>query len=114
MIADEGNKKMIENQKKVLEKKRIAARSSAEELAKKVVDQSVTITRKTGEHDKLFGSVNQSDIAEAFKKAGFDSVEKRMIQLEHPIKTLGVHNVVVKFDHDVTANVKVWVSKETA
>ena len=111
MVADPANVKMIENQKKVLEKKRIAARAVSQELAKKISDQSVTISRKVGEADKLFGSVTQADIVDALKKTGM-SVEKRMISLEHPIKALGVHTVTVKFDQDVTASVKVWVVKE--
>ena len=111
MLADAGNVKMIENQKKVLEKKRVAARSASEALAKKLNDQSVTITRKVGENDKLFGSVTQSDIMDALQKSGH-TVEKRMITLENPIKALGVHTVTVKFDQDVTASVKVLVAKE--
>jgi large subunit ribosomal protein L9 len=111
MVADPSNVKMIENQKKVLEKKRQVARSASEELAKKLNDQSVTIARKVGDNDKLFGSVTQSDIMDALKKAGH-SVEKRMISLEQPIKALGVHTVTVKFDQDVSAAVKVWIVKE--
>jgi len=111
MVADEGNKKMIDNQKKVLEKKRLAARSISEASAKKLADVSVKISRKTGEQDKLFGSVNQSDISDALKKAGH-SIEKRMIKLDAPIKALGVHSVIVNFDHEVEAAVKVYVVKE--
>lgn len=111
MAADPANVKMIENQKKVLEKKRVAARAVSEEMAKKIADQSVTITRKVGDNDKLFGSVTQSDIADALNKAGL-KVEKRMITLENPIKALGVHPVTIRFDQDVTASVKVWVVKE--
>jgi large subunit ribosomal protein L9 len=111
MVADPANVKMIENQKKVLEKKRIAARSVSEELAKKISDQSVTISRKVGDNDKLFGSVTQSDIAEALKKSGL-VVEKRMVTLDQPIKSLGVHTVTIRFDQDVTASVKVWIVKE--
>lgn len=110
-VADPANVKMIENQKKVLEKKRIAARAVSEELAKKISDQSVTIARKVGEHDKLFGSVTQADIAEALKKTGLN-VEKRMVTLDQPIKSLGVHTVTIKFDADVTSTVKVWITKE--
>lgn len=111
MVADPANVKMIENQKKVLEKKRVAARAVSQELAKKISDQSVTISRKVGENDKLFGSVTQSDIVDALKKSGL-AVEKRMITLENPIKALGVHTVTVKFDQDVSSTVKVWVVKE--
>lgn len=110
-VADAGNVKMIENQKKILEKKRQAAKGQAIDLAKKINDVTVTITRKVGENDKLFGSVSTSDIASALKKAGH-SVEKRMVKLDHGIKTLGVHTVTVQFESDVSATVKVWVAKE--
>ncbi len=111
VVADEGNKKMIDNQKKVLEKKRLAARSATEALAATFKDVTVTISRKVGEKDKLFGSVSSSDIVEALKKAGH-KVEKRMIQLESPLKALGVHNVSVNFDSDITAPIKVWIVKD--
>lgn len=109
--ADEKNKAAIEHHKKGLEKKRQAQRSVSEDLAKKLADFSVTIARKVGEHDKLFGSVSATDIAEALKNGGF-AVEKRSIHIEHPIKALGVHPVTVKLDTDVSATVKVWVVKE--
>lgn len=110
-LADANNVKQIENQKKVLEKKRIAARAVSQDLAKKISDTKVTLSRKVGENDKLFGSVSTTDIADALKAAGI-SVEKRMIQLDQAIKTLGVFDVTVKFDQDVVAPVKVWVVKE--
>jgi large subunit ribosomal protein L9 len=110
-VADAANVKMIENQKKVLEKKRQAARSASEALAKKLEGQSVTIARKVGENDKLFGSVTQNDIVDALKKAGH-TVEKRMISMDQPIKTLGVHTVSVRFDQDAVASLKVLVNKE--
>jgi large subunit ribosomal protein L9 len=110
-VADPANVKMIENQKKLLEKKRVAARAVSEALAKKISDQSVTIARKVGDQDKLFGSVTQSDIADALKKSGLD-VEKRMVILDQPIKALGVHTVTIRFDAEVTSSVKVWIVKE--
>lgn len=111
VAADEHNIAAIEHHKKQLEKKRQAARASAEELSKKLSDFSCTLKRKVGEGDKLFGSVSNVDIADALKAAGF-AVEKRMIHLEHHIKTLGVHPVTVKLEPEVSATVKVWVVKE--
>jgi large subunit ribosomal protein L9 len=111
VAADAGNMKKIEHHKKSLEKKRLAQKEAAEALAKKVNDLTVTIQRKVGEGDKLFGSVNATDVLDGLKKAGFD-LEKRVIQLTQPIKTLGVHPVVIKFESDVTANIKVSVVKE--
>jgi large subunit ribosomal protein L9 len=109
--ADEKNKAAVEHHKRSLERKRQAQRSVSEELVKKLADFSVTISRKVGEHDKLFGSVSTHDIAEALKAGGF-SVEKRSIHIEHAIKTLGVHPVQVKLEPEVVASVKVWVVKE--
>jgi large subunit ribosomal protein L9 len=71
----------------------------------------VTLTRRVGENDKLFGSVTATDIMDGLKKQGH-SVEKRMIELTQPIKTLGVHTVNVNFDTDISTTVKVWVVKE--
>lgn len=110
-IADESNKAMIANQKKVLEKKRAAAKAISQELAGKMAGVKVTISRKVGENDKLFGSVSTTDIAEALKAAGH-SVEKRMITLAQPIKSLGVFDVTVKLDQDINSEIKVWVVKE--
>jgi len=111
LAADEKNLAMIEHQKRTLEKKRLAERASAEELAKKLNETSCTLNRKSGEHDKLFGSVSTGDIADALKKLGLN-VEKRMIQLTNPIKTLGVHPVTVKLEPEVSATLKVWIVKE--
>lgn len=111
VAAEENNLKVIEHHKRQLEKKRLAQRASAEELAKKLEAFSCTVSRKVGDNDKLFGSVSTSDIADAMKKAGF-SVEKRSIVLESPIKSLGVHPVTVKLEPEVNATVKVWVVKE--
>jgi large subunit ribosomal protein L9 len=112
-IADEKNKAAIEHHKRSLERKRLALRSSSEELAKKLADFQVTISRKVGENDRLFGSVSTTDISEGLKAGGFQ-VERRWIHIEHPIKALGVHPVTVKLDTEVTATVKVWVVKEEA
>jgi large subunit ribosomal protein L9 len=111
VAADAKNIEAIEHHKRSLEKKRMAAKASAQELAKKLADYSCTLSRKVGEGDKLFGSVSTADIAEVLKKAGFP-VERREIQLEQPIKTLGVHPVTVKLDAEVETTLKVWVVKE--
>lgn len=111
VAASEKNMAEIEHFKKGLEKKREAQTAGAKELAKKLADFSCTISRKVGEHDRLFGSVTSGDVADALKKAGFD-VEKRAIILDNAIKTLGVHPVTIRLQPEVTASVKVWVVKE--
>ena len=111
VAADAKNVAAIEHHKKSLEKKRLAARAAAQELAKKLSDYSCTLSRKVGDQDKLFGSVTTHDISDALKKGGY-SVDKGDIVLDQPIKTLGVHPVTIKLDSEVSATVKVWVVKE--
>jgi large subunit ribosomal protein L9 len=111
VAADEKNVAAIEHHKKSLEKKRLEQRSASQDMAKRLGDFSCTISRKVGEKDKLFGSVSTQDIADALKAGGY-KVDKRWIELGNPIKTLGVHEVTLKLDTDVTATMKVWVVKE--
>jgi len=113
LVADESNVQQIQHYKKQLERKRLAQLANAKELAEKVAKVTINLTRKVQENDKLFGSVTSQDVADALEKAGY-KVEKRNIHLESPIKTLGVHNVNIKFATDVTASIKVWVVKEGA
>jgi len=113
VAANENNLSAIEHQKKMLEKKRSAEKTSAEEISKKIAAFTCNITRKVGEKDKLFGSVTTNDIADALKAGGIE-VEKRSIHIKEPIKALGVHNVEIKLLPEVTAQLKVWVVKEGA
>ncbi len=111
VAADEKSIASIEHHKKMLEKKRLAERAVAQELAKKIEEFSCTISRKVGENDRLFGSVSAGDIADSLKAAGY-KVDKRSLTLITPIKTLGVHSVSVKLEPEVSATLKVWVVKE--
>jgi large subunit ribosomal protein L9 len=111
-VADENNVAVFEHQKKSLAKKVEREKSAAAEIAKKLETFSCNIARKVGENEKLFGSVTSADIAEALKKGGF-SVEKRMIHIADPIKSLGVYSVSVKLFPEVSAQLKVWVVQES-
>ena len=86
-------------------------KAQAEELAKQFDGVSVTFTRKSGEHDQLFGSVTSSDLADGLVKKGFN-VDRRKIQLHEPLKSLGEFTVPVKLHKDVTAHLKVVIEKE--
>jgi len=83
----------------------------AEKLGGELEKLSVTIPMKVGEDDKLFGSVTSQMIADALKEKGF-TVDKRAIDLEEPIKTLGIFEVPVKLHSKVNAKAKVWVVRE--
>lgn len=110
-VADEKNVKAIEHHKKELQKKKARDMKEYQEVAKKLEAFSVTISRKVGEKEKLFGSVTTTDIAGALVKGGF-SIDRKHIQLVDPIKQLGVHTVNVKLSPEVVAQVKVWVVQE--
>lgn len=109
--ADEKNLQVVEHHKRALEKKRLAARASASEFAKKLSGQVITLHRKVGEGDRLFGSVTSSDVIAGLRAAGFP-VEKRDLRLENPIKALGTHDVLVFLEKDIEATVKIVVAKE--
>ncbi len=74
---------------------------------------SVSLARAVGDEDKLYGSVTNRDIAEALAEQGI-KLDARKIQLDEPIKALGMSEVAVKLGHDVTAKLKVWVVKKEA
>ncbi|NQZ56755.1 MAG: 50S ribosomal protein L9 [Lentisphaeraceae bacterium] len=85
--------------------------AAAQEIADKVAETSVTIPMQVSEdEEKLFGSVTNIEIARLLDEEGF-SIERRLIELAEPIKTLGVHEVSIKLQKDVTATLKVWVVK---
>ncbi|CAN5742088.1 50S ribosomal protein L9 [soil metagenome] len=73
---------------------------------------SLTFHAKAGEESKLFGSITSADIAERLNEQGLDfEVDRRAIELDEPIKALGVFSVPVKIHTDVRPEVKVWVIK---
>ncbi len=99
----------LHKQTELKEKKRLRA---AEGVKEKIEKLSLSIEVLVGEEDKLFGSVTNGDVAELLEKEGV-SIDKRAIQIETPIKVLGVYTVPVKIDKEVTANLKLWVIKKS-
>ncbi len=81
--------------------------------AEKLSQVSVSLARAVGEEDKLYGSVTNRDIAEALAEQGL-KVDAKKIQLDEPIKSLGMTEVPIKLGHDITAKIKVWVVKKEA
>ncbi|MBS4022060.1 MAG: 50S ribosomal protein L9 [Dethiobacter sp.] len=80
----------------------------AQKLARKINGQSVEITARTGEGGRLFGSVTSSDIALALQKKNI-TVDKRKIELDEPIKSLGTHSVRIRLHQHVIASLEVVV-----
>lgn len=109
--ATEGNLKALEQEKKQLARKEEKVIQDTEKLAAQIASVSLTITMKVGEDDKLFGAVTSQMIADSLTEKGY-SIDKRIIELEEPIKTLGIFEVPVKLHSKVSAKVKVWVVRE--
>ena len=108
--ATEGNRKRVERERKVLETRETEERQSAEAVASRLAALDLSIARKVGENDQLYGSVTNADIADLLKDKGFE-IDRRKILLADPIKTLGANTVPVKLHRDVTAQVRVTVTK---
>jgi large subunit ribosomal protein L9 len=109
--ATEGNKKRIAQERTRLEAAESERRQAAEAIAEKLGEVSVTFAARVGEEGKLFGSVTTADIAHQLEAQGY-KVEKRQIELNEPIKALGVYRVGVRLHADVKPEIKVWVIKQ--
>jgi large subunit ribosomal protein L9 len=109
--ATEGNKKRIAAETRVRTARNQTERDQAEREAATLRDVNVSLTSKAGEEGKLFGSITSQDIAEALARQGH-TVDRRRVELEHPIKTTGVHTVTVRLHPEVYAEVRVSVVPE--
>jgi len=108
MLATEGNKKQIERERGKFVVKEAEEQKVAEAMAERLGALEISIAKKVGETEALYGSVTTADIAEALKAKGFE-LDRRKLHLAEPIKKLGDFDVSVKLHPDVTAHVKVHV-----
>jgi len=111
VVANPKNIREVEHQKSVAAAKAAKLKASAEAVARRLADTPVTLKRKVGEQDKLYGSVTAMDIAEALAGRGVQ-IDRRHIDLAEPIKTVGDHEVGVKLHSEVVGKVKVKVEAE--
>ncbi|MFN0159493.1 MAG: 50S ribosomal protein L9 [Bacteroidota bacterium] len=109
--ATDGYTRALEEDKKQAAKRQDKEVKSSQKVATELEKASITLQMKVGEDEKLFGSVTSQMIADALKENGIE-IDKRLIDLEEPIKALGIYNVNVKLQHNVVAKVKVWVVRE--
>jgi len=109
--ATEGNKKRIAAETKARAVRDQAERGDAERAAATLGAVTLTLTGKAGEEGKLFGSITAQDIADALAAQGHP-VDRRRIELDHPIKTVGHHTVAVRLHSEVRAEVGVSVVPE--
>jgi len=111
--ATEGNKKHVERERRIVDAREANERQGATALAAQLREVVITVARRVGETDHLYGSVTAGDITEYLKAQGFE-VDRRKLILPEPIKTIGEHAVPLKLHRDVTVPLKVNVVREGA
>jgi large subunit ribosomal protein L9 len=112
LAVTEANKRQIERERKMAEVRELEEKTQAEAFASRLAGLEIAIARRVGENDTLYGSVTSADIVQALEKQGV-AIDKRKVQLAEPIKQLGEFTVSVKVHREVTAQLKVAVTKET-
>jgi large subunit ribosomal protein L9 len=111
--ATEGNKKHVERERKIVEAREADEKGQAEGIAARLAAVDISIPRRVGETDALYGSVTSADIADYLRTKGFE-IDRRKLILPEPIKMLGEHAVPLKLHREVTVPLKVKVVKEGA
>jgi large subunit ribosomal protein L9 len=111
LAATPGNLKRLEQIRATFAKREATEKDSAQKLAELLASVSITLVRKAGENDQLFGSVTSVDIADALAAQGY-TIDKRKIQLDEPIKLVGEYQVSIKLHGELTAPVKLVVQRE--
>jgi large subunit ribosomal protein L9 len=109
--ASAGNKRMIEEQRRILTKREERERTAAQSEFDKLNGLELRFYRRVGDHGLLYGSVTALDVAEALKGLGYE-VERRKISLKDHIKEVGDFDVTIKLHRDVAPTIKVRVLKE--
>jgi large subunit ribosomal protein L9 len=109
--ATDGNRKHVERERKIMETREAEEKGQAEAIAARLGAVDISITRRTGDTDQLYGSVTSADIAEFLKGKGFE-IDRRKLILPEPIKTIGEHNVPLKLHREVTVPLVIKVVKE--
>jgi large subunit ribosomal protein L9 len=107
------NKAVVEQMKSAAARRSATEKAQAEELAAKLAPVVLSFTRKSGEAGHLFGSVTSADIAAALETKGFE-IDRRKIQLDEPIKSVGEVTVTIKLYREVAAHIKVTVVAEAS
>jgi large subunit ribosomal protein L9 len=111
VAATASNKKIVDQERDAYMRREAKVTADAQDLAKLMAAVELTISQKAGENDQLFGSVTAADLAAALEKKGFN-IERKKIQLDEPIKSLGDFKVAVKLHRDVSVDLPVHVVRE--
>ncbi|MEK3790071.1 50S ribosomal protein L9 [Paenibacillus sp. FSL K6-1230] len=109
--ATDGNMKVLENQAAAEDRRKQEEKEEAQALAKKLEATAIELKAKAGEGGRLFGAITSKQIAEVLSKQGL-KIDKRKIELDEPIRHLGVTQMTVKLHPEVKATLKVQVTEE--
>ena len=111
IVASAANKAVIDQMKAAAVRRSAREKGDAEQLAKQFEGLALHFTRRAGENDQLFGSVTSSDVAHELENRGFN-VDRRKIEIGHPMKNVGEYTIHIKLHREVSVPVKVTVTKE--
>jgi large subunit ribosomal protein L9 len=111
VAATDSNKKIVEQEKQAHLRKEAKLAGEAQDLAKLLSALTLTVARKAGENDHLFGSVTANDVADLLAAQHY-TVDRRKIQLDEPIRTLGEHKVTLKLHREVSTEITLNVTRE--
>ncbi len=108
ILATRGNKAKLDHDLAEIERRKQEEREAARGAFDALDGQSITIPKRAGDEDKLFGSVTNREIADVLAAQGFE-VDRRMVVLEQPIQELGIYLIPIKLASGIYAKTKVWV-----
>ena len=111
ILATPNNRKVFERQREQFEQQLAKDQTKAAELAENIKGAVCTIVGRVSDGDRLYGSVTTRDIAEQLKEQGF-AVDKKMVMLSEPIKTLGSFIVPIRLHSDILPEITVKVIPE--
>ncbi len=111
LAANPHNMKLLEIEKKKIVAKEIKEKAEAESLAARLENISLTVVKKVGENDILYGSVTAAEISDLLKNEGIE-IDKKKIELNEAIKTTGIFTIPIKIYKDISAEIKLWIVKE--
>jgi len=104
--ATNSNVKTVEHEKKIIEKKKAKITAELTEIKNNLEKTEIIIPVKVGENEKIFGSITKVDIENKLKDSGFN-IDRKIINLDSPIKELGIQTVKIKLSRDIAAEIKV-------
>lgn len=114
VVADKGALRMQARLQEAREQKAAEDKAEAEKIAAQIEDIVLKTTVKVDHEGHMYGSVSAHDVAELLQGSNHVIIEKRMIGLKHPIKTLGVHKIAIKLKEGVSAHITLKVMAEGA